>query len=586
VPIDLLFRYPFPGGDGYDWIASGLAMAGEATRASGRPPLLPAAIALLYRLGALALLPFLLLALLLLLAVACARIAVPEGERLVARRLRAGALLFASAVYLRQGLEVMADVGAAALGAAGLALALSAMRRGSERRWLAAGALVGIGSLAQPAALYAVAGIGCVLLLERRPLLRTRAPWLALAAAVAPAPLALWLRYLSTGSPENVAFLHRTLVGWHPEQLAYYARALPAALGAPALLLVVAGTLLLALRARRAPLDAGALAALGSALSVALFFGVLYGFPAQRFTLYLAPLVVVAYDRALEALRARTHAVVAGAVAGLSLVTAAIPSGGERTVVLWPAPLVLSQAPGGELYVGALGEALARHPLPALASYLASPDAELDLAGGLPGEVEAVIYLYDEARSDENFFVEALRLGNAFGRRGRALPVGLLPDGFLPRGSLEPLGSSLGYRFDRLRLPASGPGGERAWLLAASVGSGIDPGRWLAPARRGPEGATLVRALDQARCVDALLPARDAPLVLFGDERVVPVVAAGLATRTGTLLVVPPAGAARWRARWAGLPREAERRCGDLAAARVLWEGFPYTVATAFGAPR
>src|SRR5947209_406741 len=60
IPADLNLTYPFVGGDSHDWIANGLRLAGEDVRYSGRSPLLPLVIALLYRLSALSWLPLLL----------------------------------------------------------------------------------------------------------------------------------------------------------------------------------------------------------------------------------------------------------------------------------------------------------------------------------------------------------------------------------------------------------------------------------------------------------------------------------------------------------------------------------------------
>lgn len=579
--IDLLFRYPFPGGDGYDWIANGLAWAGEATRFSGRPPLLPLLIALLYRLGALALLPVLLLGMLGLLAGACAAVAVPEGERRGQRRLLVALLVLVPATFLRQGLEVMADVSAAALGAASLALGLRALRLGRERGWLGAGALAGLASLAQPAGLYPLAGLALAVLLRRRALLRSPWLWTGLALALLPTPAAALARFLATGSAENVAFLHRTLLGFYPEQLAYYGDALPAALGVPLALLLLLG---LGACARSLARDAAPedLAALGGGAAVALFFGVLYGFPAQRFAIYLAPLLAVAFERALEILRTWTRPAVVPAAAALALATAALPSGGEHVILVWPLPLVRADLEQGGLLVGGLAERFRQHPLRELASYLARERTSSLLSPERFADVEAVVFLYDEAASGTNFFVEALRLGNAIGRRGRALPAGLLPEGFFPRDALEAPFASEGYRLRRFApLEGRGAPGERTrvWLVAVSEGSGLDLERWVSRRPRRPVVERLATELEAARCVDRLLPARDAPLVLLGDEVDSAVAATLFGTGTGTLLVVPPEDAGRWRARLDGLEPEAEAVCGELAATRIRWRGFPYTVA-------
>ena len=67
---DLNLDYPFVDGDSHDWIANGLFIAGHDVRYSGRPPLLPLALALVDRLGLLPWWPVLGLALFLATVVA------------------------------------------------------------------------------------------------------------------------------------------------------------------------------------------------------------------------------------------------------------------------------------------------------------------------------------------------------------------------------------------------------------------------------------------------------------------------------------------------------------------------------------
>ncbi|MBP9824385.1 MAG: hypothetical protein KBF21_09205, partial [Thermoanaerobaculia bacterium] len=56
---DLNWCYPFMGPDSWDWLVNGLYWSGAPVQASFRPPGLPLVIALLHRLAALPLLPYL-----------------------------------------------------------------------------------------------------------------------------------------------------------------------------------------------------------------------------------------------------------------------------------------------------------------------------------------------------------------------------------------------------------------------------------------------------------------------------------------------------------------------------------------------
>ncbi len=572
LPRDPIADYPFPGGDGQDWIANGLALAGEETRWSGRPPLLPAMIALLHRAGALWLLPVALLATFAGLAWAAARFAVPDGARARARRWRVAALFFGAAALLRQGPEIMADVAAVALATA----ALAAVARDGDggRATLRAGLLSAFAGLAQPAGLFALPGLA--LEAARRADRRRRLAPLALAVGLALAPACVWwiCAEVRLGGAAGAIYAHASLAGWHPEHLAFYRDALPSALGLPALALVLLGTARAARDREPAARRRFALAA-GSAAAVVLFFGVGYDFPARRFVIYLAPLLALGWDSGLEAMRARFGARAAAAALVLSVAAAALPAAGERAFVAWPLPTVEVVLPDAALTVVDPIERLAGHPL--AVAVRAEERAPFPLDRARRAMVSATLYLHTGDAADGNELAQALRLGNLARRRGRPLPLGLLPAGLLHAGALEPAGAGAGLDLYFFRPLAEGP----TWLVAAAAGSRSAAALAAPTAAPRLPGRRLAAALADADCVDAQLPGRDAALVLFGDERKLAVAALALGTRTGTLLVVPPEAAPRWRAELARLSPARRAACGALSVARVEWKGMTYTVASA-----
>ena len=130
---DLNLHYPFTGGDGLDWIANALALDGAPVRYTGRPPLFALLLAILQRLDASGLLPF-------LQQLALAAVALIAYGSMRGRYGRLAAALVALCVLanetlLRQALDIMAEPLAAALLAGACAAFIAALaRRGSISR--------------------------------------------------------------------------------------------------------------------------------------------------------------------------------------------------------------------------------------------------------------------------------------------------------------------------------------------------------------------------------------------------------------------------------------------------------------------
>jgi 4-amino-4-deoxy-L-arabinose transferase-like glycosyltransferase len=234
---DLNLDYPFVDGDSHDWIANGLRFAGHDVRYSGRPPLLPLALAVLDRLGALRWWPLLGLALYLATVVGF--------YTLAARRWPAAAAFAAAlallAAYSMQGLalDVMADVPASCL----ILWSARAFLTASEqpRRYAWAGLLSGLAALTQPVGLLVVPAAGATLWVRRRHDLATPWPWIG--AALAAACQGLWAlvrRFGFAAYGDSLKDPWR-LFGFHLSAVRFYLWSLLSMLGLPACLLLAAG---------------------------------------------------------------------------------------------------------------------------------------------------------------------------------------------------------------------------------------------------------------------------------------------------------------------------------------------------------
>jgi 4-amino-4-deoxy-L-arabinose transferase-like glycosyltransferase len=317
---DLNLDYPFVDGDSHDWIANGLFIAGHDVRYSGRPPLLPLALALLDRLGLLPWWPVLGLALFLATVVAFYTLA----ARLFPAAAAFAAALLLLADYSLQGLalDLMADVPASCLllwsarafllaraaGASGSAGASRADLPGDgesvgrteeaardaadvsrPRRYVWSGLLAGLSALTQPMALLLPLAAGVTLAARRRRDLATRWPWIGAALAFGCTGLWMAVRRIAFASHGDVLLNHRRLLGFHLSAVLFYAGSLASLLGIPACLLLAAGIVLAGFRAWRGrdPEQAAA-----SLFNLLLFAGLLgfvvffYLWDAKRLVVY------------------------------------------------------------------------------------------------------------------------------------------------------------------------------------------------------------------------------------------------------------------------------------------------------------
>jgi hypothetical protein len=476
---DLNLDYPFHDGDSGDWIANGLRLAGEDVRFTGRPPLLPFAIALAERLGLLAWVPVLLTASFHATALAFYRLA----ARLHPRRVAAAATVTLLVAYSLQGIsiQVMADLPAAGLlflGARSWILAAE-----TSRRYLTSGGLAGLATLAQPiAALWLPAALVGIALARRRDLRRAW-PWagVVLFAAVVAAGRMLQLALAGAG-------IHGArsadLVRPHLDAIAFYGWSAASLAGLPALGLIALGAAIAARRA--ADGDATDLFCLTLIAGTVGFFVLLYDFNASRFLLFAVWPVGLLLARGLAAV----PRVAAPVAAGLAIVGAALPHPGvaqeSTAVALWPAPPVYAVA---SFRAGALGDpelALDRigveaHALANVIRYsqparvIAARDAwrrgermprpePMLFAGD-----HSALFLYAGEADGGGRHRTLSRLSNALRRRVKFVPADLLDRHWADLELTATASFPPEYALYRARLPAA----AETWLLAARHGGPV-----------------------------------------------------------------------------------------------------------------
>lgn len=283
---DLNWCYPYMSPDSWDWMANGIFWSGTSIIASFRPPGLPLVIALLHRLRALPMLPYLNFAMLGLAAFLLHRLLRLRHSPLVAAL---AVLLFVSNGSLfGYSRYVMAEVWTLPF-LIGAAIAFIRSAEQPRRYWLCA-ALLSVSFLFHYAGAVVGAGLGLAMLLYRRESFSTRWPWVALALAT-PLPTAwMLIRGLHNRSSAKV---HVIVDLVHPslDNLWYYAVVSIALVSLAALPLYVAGfARLFPWRGQR--LSPWAQAVLFPLLSLALFFTLLYSWEDKRFLYYLFPFAV------------------------------------------------------------------------------------------------------------------------------------------------------------------------------------------------------------------------------------------------------------------------------------------------------
>jgi hypothetical protein len=320
---DLAWDYPFFGGDGLEWLISGLWLGGEDVACVGRQPLLPAALALLDRLGLLRFAP--------LVAQLAALGLVLASYRLVRRRfppgiaLACGAWVLALHALTWMSLELMADVIAVLL----VTIALDA--------WLEPSAGARPGAHAAGAA-AGLAQTGAALLLA--PVVLVRGGWrrglFGLATLVV--PLGAWIaaQRIADCSP-LIAQGQRWRFAFHLDALDDYGALALAFLGWPALAVCGIGALRAIAALRTAEGRRRWAPVLACLAAFVLFFILGYRFRALRLVAYALPALLLLFAAGLE--RLARPAVRAAAIAAV-LAAGAWPQAGLFDVrwVLWPLP--------------------------------------------------------------------------------------------------------------------------------------------------------------------------------------------------------------------------------------------------------
>jgi hypothetical protein len=591
---DLNLDYPFVDGDSHDWIANGLHYAGDDVRFSGRPPLLPLALALLDRLGALRWWP--LLGLLLFLATVA-------GCYDLAARFWPPAAAFAAALVLLAGyslqglaLEVMADMPASCLILWSARAFLTAGER--PRRYAWSGLLASLSALAQPPALLLPAAAGATLAARRRRDLASRWPWIGLGLAAACQGAWMAVRHTAfAGYGDSLKDVWQ-LFGFHLQSLRFYLFSLLALLGLPACLLLAAGLGLAAWRAWRGRDPRRAAASLFALLLFLALFGsiaLFYRWEAKRFTLYaawpaamliaeaLAPLAALARPAGRAAFLAAAAVAVGGAALPLPE-----PAHDAHWAALWPLPPLAAHA--APFSVARLAPAdLARWSSfgRAAGAWAGRPRGEARPGPERFAAARAALYLFDRPDDGGGRYRTLTRLSNALRKPVRFVPRSALAPwwGLL---SVSPLGRLTGdYAVYRAVLP----GLAGSWLLVTPGDRPLDPrlaGTAVAAAAAPPPpisgvsgvsgvsgssgASTTAGAAAEAAAIVAWVGRGNAYVVLFPAGRDPAELYLLFLVRATELYVVEPRDAAAARAVLDRSPAAAERRLGGarLAATRVL----------------
>ncbi len=579
VPRDLNLAYPFMDGDSHDWIANGLRLAGADVRYSGRPPLLPLAIALLDRLGALRLLPLLLHGSFLSAVLVFHSLA----ARLVPRRAAFAAALALLACFSlgNLSLQVMADVPAACL----LLFAVRAFVLAGEdrRRYLAGGLWAGLAALAQSAGVLWLSAAAATALVHRRRDLRSPWLWAGLLSPLALMLLGSAVRPPALGGAGGIAREQWRLLAPHGGSAPFYLYSLASLLGLPGAVLLAAGGCLTLRGARR---DAARFLAVTLFALLAIFFVFLYDYQAKRFVVYGAWLGGLFIAEALARLRGR---VPFGAAATLLVTAAALPlptpGNSPSWAVLWPAPPLYLEVPAGATETGSStldfrGARLTRLPLtaalaagnPALARWGADRPFQAVDPRGFAADRSA-LYLYADPGEGGGRYRTMTRLGNALRKRVKLVPADYL-DPYWPLLALEPAGEvTADYAIFRARLP----GLRASWLLAVD-GRGPLRARLAALAGRVPAAippGQLARGRDTARAIRRFVAGSDGFVALIPFRRRADLSQLYLPflLETTELYVAGPGGGRDIFARLAGSPTFAEARFGRATVRRTEYLG-------------
>jgi hypothetical protein len=602
---DLNLDYPFVDGDSHDWIANGLRFAEHDVRYSGRPPLLPLALALLDRLGALHWWP--------LLGLAFFLATVIGFYTLAARRLPAAAAFAAALVllagYSLQGLalDVMADVPASCLILWSARAFLTASDR--PRRYAWSGLLAGLAALTQPVGLLVLPAAAAALWARRRHDLATRWPWIG--AALAAACQGLWalVRHLAFASYGDSMKDPWRLFGFHLSAVRFYCWSLLSTLGLPACLLLAAGIAAAGWTAWRGRDSESAAASLFALLLFAGLLGFIacfYLWEAKRFVVYAvwpAGLLIAAALSPLAKMTRPAGRACFAAVSALAIGGAALPLPEPAHDAAWaalsPLPplaahLALAGGPVAAPGAAAAGQGPGAAPLPALSvALLRSTDlvrwstfgraaaAWAQRPRGAPARpsparfagADSALYLFDRADDGGGRYRTITRLSNALRK----------PVRFVPRSALAPYWSLLAISplaqltpdYTVYRVEVQGLAGS--WLLVTPAGRPLEPrlprpaGQ---PASAAAEAAAIAAWVGRGYAYVALFPSPSGADAAELDLLFL--------LRSTELYVVEPRDAPATRALLASSPVESERRFGTATVKATRLRG-QRTAVIAFG---
>ncbi|HEY7215450.1 MAG TPA: hypothetical protein VIC28_12520 [Thermoanaerobaculia bacterium] len=524
---DLNLDYPFVDGDSPEWIAAGLRLAGHEVNDPGRAPVLPLAIALLDRLGALPWLPVLLRAFFLATILVFYRLAARRGSRRAA--FAVSLALLASYSLTGMSLQIMADVPASCLLLlAGRSFVLAAP--GFPRRYLMSGLLGGLAGLTQAAGFLIAIPAALTVFLHRRRDLRSRWLWAGVFLFIALPGLWIVLRLTVFGSAGHNLARQLNLLAPHGGSSFFYLYGLASLLGIPGVLLLgaaLAGAVPAAHRESGRFFWATLLAVL------AVFFVFFYDFNAKRFLVYLIWPAGLLIADALGRLRSRAAFATA---AGLLVAGSAfpLPVAGHHVswIGLWPLPPVYLHAavtgrPSGSPVLQPSGVRLAAFSpadLPRFANlwrvwsarraWASAPRPErLDPARVKADRAALFVFLDPSDGGGRHWTLP--RLSNALLKPVEFVPAGWL-EPWAPYLEVEPLGAiAPDYAVFRTRLPRI----DGSWLLVTSQGGALHRS-WQARAgqRPQPPERALRRGRGRAEKICRRLPEHDIVVLLPGDD--------------------------------------------------------------------
>ncbi len=576
IPADLNLTYPFVGGDSHDWIANGLRLAGEDVRYSGRPPLLPLVIALLYRLSALSWLPLLLQGLFLATVLVFYRRAALLGDSDSRRAACVAALALLVNYSLGDfSLQVMADVPTSCLLFLAAVCFLRAGEVERERSWrwdLASGLLAGLAALTQSAGVLWTPVAMATALVHRRRDLRSPWLWVGLMAPVAFPALWMAMQPAALAGPGGHAADQWHFVALHAGSVPFYLFALASLLGIPGALLLAAGAVLLAAGARRAAGEPALFLSLGLAAALALFFVFLYSFDAKRFLAYGVWAAGLLLAGVLARLRRR---IAFYAAAGLLLAVSALPlptAADDATAAgLWPAPPVyLVQAARPVRYPWA---SWLRFSAPFRAWEARSRESAFVRRD--PAELAAdrsALFLYTDFMDGGGRFRTITRLSSALHKRVKFVSASTF-DPYWRWIGVSPLGPFADYALYRARLPGS----PETWLLAVPVDSPLRSRLDALPAQpswTADEGPRLARGRETAAAIQRFVAGSDGFVALVPVRRPLPAqLYLPFLLETTELYVAEPGRGGETLRVLAAAPRFAERRFGPALVRRTEYLG-------------